>query len=120
VKGSLVGMAKKGKKKGKQPAAPPQPEPESGAPKMSRAERRAKEREAEKSAKKAARVKVQPMSAEAQKGRTEVARSLWSTATEGEHVSPLVVPHPAQRSLPSQRARLRMRAWRDANRTMVS
>eukprot|EP01046_Picozoa_sp_COSAG06_P049361 COSAG06_NODE_7584_length_2451_cov_19.465561_1_plen_168_part_10 len=86
-------MGKKGKKKGKAAPAPaPQPSPagESGAggdgPKLSRAERRAKEREAEKSAKKAARAKVQPVSAADQKGRTEVAKGLWSTATEGEHV----------------------------------
>lgn len=92
-------MGKKGKKKTKgiPPAAVstvPQPEPEPGVPKMSRAERRAKEREAEKSAKKAARVKTAPMSAAAQKGRTEVAKSLWSTATEGEHVSRLTARRP--------------------------
>ena len=115
-------MAKKGKKKGRQAAAAvAQPEPESGAPRMSRAERRAKEREAEKSAKKAARVKVQPMSAKAQKGRTEVARSLWSTATEGEHVSPLIVSqqtiHPNSSSLTEDaRGVLRTGQWHRESR----
>ena len=95
-------MPKKGKKKAKQSlAASPQPEPEPGEPRMNRAERRAKEREAEKSAKKAARTKVQPMSAETQKGKTEVARSLWSTATEGEHVRSRAALCPAKPCLPA-------------------
>ena len=51
-------------------------------PKLSRAERRAKERDDAKAAKKATRAKANPQlstSIATQKGRTEVAKSLWST-----------------------------------------
>ena len=92
-------MGKKGKKK-KVPAPAPAPAPELEAeldgdsgPKLSRAERRAQERDAAKQAKKKApRVDQAAASAEGQKTRTDVAKSMWST-TDGQHVR--TAPPPA-------------------------